>query len=207
MGLNHLSIAAVIALLGTATALQAETVSPPADAPAIAPAPVTDPALQASPVAETPSAQPAAPTPSDEPALKASPIVGAEPSPQAVPAPETAAPAETKGDVLTMPKKAPATKKKKAASSTPIRLEEDGMPGRGASMAQVEKHFGAPLEKLAPVGNPPITRWIYGDYTVYFEYEYVIHSVRNEGGRAPEPSAPAVESAPAPAGAAPVPMQ
>jgi len=210
MGLNHISIAAVIALLGTATALQAETVSPPAEAaanaPAIEPAPLTDPALQASPIAQTPTDQPAAPAPTDEPALKASPIVGSEPATPPVPAPETASPTETKGDVLTMPKKAPAAKKKKAVS-TPIRIEEDGMPGRGASMAQVEKHFGAPLEKRAPVGNPPITRWIYSNYTVYFEYEYVIHSVRNDGRMAPEQPAPAAEAAPAPAASGPAPMQ
>jgi hypothetical protein len=90
---------------------------------------------------------------------------------------------------------------------------EDGMPGRGASMSQVEKHFGQPREKVEPVGQPPITRWIYSDYTVYFEHEYVIHSVRNDVSAQPtapaqpssmqpapqQPVAPAMDAAPAPA--------
>lgn len=53
------------------------------------------------------------------------------------------------------------------------------LPIRGMTMKQVEAKFGAPQEKLPPVGDPPITRWIYPDYTVYFEYRYVIHSVLN----------------------------
>jgi hypothetical protein len=194
MGLNHLSIAAMIALLGAAPVLHAETAAQPAS-PA---APASDPALQASPLPGTaPAATPEA-TPSAVPPA---------------PAPATTAPVQTKGDVLTVPKQKPAAAKKKKASSTPIRIVEDGMPGRGASMSQVEKHFGQPREKVAPVGQPPITRWIYGDYTVYFEHEYVIHSVRNDGSAQPtapaqpapaqpapqQPMAPAMEAAPAPA--------
>ena len=33
------------------------------------------------------------------------------------------------------------------------------VPTRGMSMAQVEARFGAPAEKFAAVGQPPITRW------------------------------------------------
>mgnify|MGYP001036804818 CR=1 FL=1 len=50
-------------------------------------------------------------------------------------------------------------------------------PAKGLSMTQVENRFGTPIEKMAPVGDPPITRWIYDDFTVYFEHQYVIHSV------------------------------
>lgn len=50
-------------------------------------------------------------------------------------------------------------------------------PHRGATMAAVEQQFGAPKTKLAPVGEPPITRWVYDDFTVYFEYDRVIHAV------------------------------
>ncbi|MEJ2509695.1 MAG: hypothetical protein P8009_09500 [Gammaproteobacteria bacterium] len=53
------------------------------------------------------------------------------------------------------------------------------MPVRGMTMTQVEKQFGIPRNKLPPVGDPPITRWVYKDYTVYFEYKYVIHAVLN----------------------------
>lgn len=56
------------------------------------------------------------------------------------------------------------------------------LPANGLSMAQVERQFGAPLEKLAPVaGNrpqhPPITRWHYAGFTVYFEHDKVISAV------------------------------
>jgi hypothetical protein len=58
------------------------------------------------------------------------------------------------------------------------------MPQRGSSMSQVEARFGAPVQKLAPVAgpndrkhNPPITRWIYPAFEVYFEYNHVIDAV------------------------------
>lgn len=49
-------------------------------------------------------------------------------------------------------------------------------PARGLTQQQVESRFGSPLEKMAPVGEPPISRWVYDKYTVYFEGNYVIHS-------------------------------
>ncbi len=50
-------------------------------------------------------------------------------------------------------------------------------PGRGMSMDQVETRYGEPSHRYASVGDPPITRWEYADFVVYFEYRYVIHSV------------------------------
>ena len=50
-------------------------------------------------------------------------------------------------------------------------------PHRGTTMKQVLAKFGPPQRKLPAVGKPPITRWVYPQYTVYFEYQYVIHSV------------------------------
>jgi hypothetical protein len=44
-------------------------------------------------------------------------------------------------------------------------------------MANVEHIFGTPDEKQAPVGKPPITRWVYPGYVVYFEYNMVLHTV------------------------------
>ena len=44
-------------------------------------------------------------------------------------------------------------------------------------MANVEHIFGTPLQKEEPVGKPPITRWVYTDYVVYFEYNKVLHTV------------------------------
>lgn len=50
-------------------------------------------------------------------------------------------------------------------------------PGRGLNMATVESRFGAPAGKHAPVGQPPITRWDYPGFSVFFERDLVIHSV------------------------------
>jgi hypothetical protein len=44
-------------------------------------------------------------------------------------------------------------------------------------MDQVEQMYGKPQAVESPVGKPPITRWEYPGYTVYFEYSYVIQSV------------------------------
>jgi len=58
-------------------------------------------------------------------------------------------------------------------------------PSHGQSMATVESRFGAPERKLGPVGTPgseqqpPITRWVYPTFTVYFENDDVIRSVVN----------------------------
>jgi ribonucleotide monophosphatase NagD (HAD superfamily) len=54
-------------------------------------------------------------------------------------------------------------------------------PGRGMTMKSVEAKFGAPLERHVAVGKPPITRWDYTGFTVFFEYERVIDAVVNPG--------------------------
>lgn len=50
-------------------------------------------------------------------------------------------------------------------------------PKTGLDMNQVSGKFGEPDQKVAAVGDPPISRWIYNAYTVYFENDRVIHSV------------------------------
>ena len=50
-------------------------------------------------------------------------------------------------------------------------------PHRGASMSQVRAQFGEPDSIMDAVGDPPITRWVYPAYTVYFEYEQVLDAV------------------------------
>jgi hypothetical protein len=50
-------------------------------------------------------------------------------------------------------------------------------PVRGMSMTDVEGRFGAPAQKHPAVGQPPITRWDYDRYSVYFEHQTVLHSV------------------------------
>ena len=51
------------------------------------------------------------------------------------------------------------------------------MPTRGMTMEQVKQHFGQPERRFEPVGDPPITRWQYDGMMIYFEHQYVIHSV------------------------------
>lgn len=58
------------------------------------------------------------------------------------------------------------------------------VPERGMSMTAVEKAYGTPLEKRPPVGDPPITRWVYPGFEVFFEYDRVIHSVVTGDGQA-----------------------
>ncbi len=50
-------------------------------------------------------------------------------------------------------------------------------PKAGMRMDAVRRRFGKPKRVIAPVGKPPITRWVYDKYTVYFEGDRVIHSV------------------------------
>jgi len=50
-------------------------------------------------------------------------------------------------------------------------------PTRGMTMDQVTSKFGAPATKVPAVGKPPISRWEYPGFIVYFEAEHVIHSV------------------------------
>jgi hypothetical protein len=52
-----------------------------------------------------------------------------------------------------------------------------GRPTRGMSMANVEARFGAPNARVAAIGEPPISRWEYPDFVVYFEYDHVVHAV------------------------------
>ncbi len=63
------------------------------------------------------------------------------------------------------------------------------MPGRGMTMDQVAGKFGNPSNKTAAVGKPPISRWDYPGFVVYFEYDHVIHAVAMDN--APASAAPA----------------
>lgn len=60
-------------------------------------------------------------------------------------------------------------------------------PVRGWTSAQVAERFGAPQQKLEPRGGqkqqwPVIHRWVYPDFTVYFERDRVIDVVANSAG-------------------------
>ncbi len=50
-------------------------------------------------------------------------------------------------------------------------------PRSGETMSGVESRFGKPQAVKGPVGDPPITRWDYPQFSVFFEHDRVIHSV------------------------------
>lgn len=60
------------------------------------------------------------------------------------------------------------------------RMQRD-LPENGLNMSEVEQRYGRPNERRAPVGEPPISRWLYDDYSVYFEHDLVIESVLHRG--------------------------
>ena len=50
-------------------------------------------------------------------------------------------------------------------------------PSRGMTMDQVRSQFGNPIKEYPAVGEPPITRWDYAKYSVFFEHQYVLNTV------------------------------
>jgi hypothetical protein len=69
-----------------------------------------------------------------------------------------------------------------------VQVESAGsLPTRGSSMADVEARFGAPTRKYPAIAgpdsierNPPITRWAYPGFSVYFEHDHVVDAVANK---------------------------
>jgi hypothetical protein len=61
-----------------------------------------------------------------------------------------------------------------AKDQTPVDI-----PTKGMSKERVKNLFGEPLEEIAAKGQPPISRWKYQEFTVYFDNNTVIHCVRN----------------------------
>lgn len=62
------------------------------------------------------------------------------------------------------------------------------VPTNGMTRERVESRFGAPQERRAAVGDPPISSWVYEDYVVYFEHDKVLRTVlkhRPRAGAAP----------------------
>lgn len=70
------------------------------------------------------------------------------------------------------------------AQTIEIPLGEQGradlaLPARGDSQRAVLERFGLADEEHPAVGRPPITRWDYREFSVYFESGRVIDSVRH----------------------------
>ena len=61
---------------------------------------------------------------------------------------------------------------------------EYGHPSRGMTMDQVLARYGEPETRYPPVDgdapqHPPITRWVYAPFSVYFEHDHVVDAVVN----------------------------
>ena len=77
---------------------------------------------------------------------------------------------QQRGDVLNTPA---------ATQNQAMAVHIVDFPVRGMNTDKVRNELGQPAEILPAIGQPPITRWIYNDRTVYFEYSTVIHAVSN----------------------------
>ena len=64
------------------------------------------------------------------------------------------------------------------------KAEISAVPKRGATKSQVTAQYGAPATKHAAVGKPPISRWDYPAFSVYFEYSHVIDAVLKRASEA-----------------------
>ena len=62
-----------------------------------------------------------------------------------------------------------------------VRESTVSRPARGMHMSAVEQQFGAPVTRHETVGQPPITRWDYNGFSVFFERDIVIHAVATRG--------------------------
>ncbi len=60
-----------------------------------------------------------------------------------------------------------------------LQASEPRLPARGSSMEKIVSLLGQPEKKLEAVGQPPIIRWQYPGYTVYFENKLLLHTVEN----------------------------
>ena len=65
-------------------------------------------------------------------------------------------------------------------------LRDLSRPVRGMSQDAVLAQYGEPISLSPPVGHPPISKWMYENFTVYFESSVVIHSVLIHRPKHPE---------------------
>lgn len=63
------------------------------------------------------------------------------------------------------------------------------LPQRGQRQGAVLERFGLPDEEHPPVGQPPISRWDYREFSVYFESGVVINSVVHHRPQTRSPAA------------------
>ena len=84
-----------------------------------------------------------------------------------------------------MPFIAPVAQADHGAAGDTLSLQEyyeeyPSLPINGLTKEAVLVRFGESQQKIAAVGKPPISRWHYPDYVVYFEWNRVIIAVPNQ---------------------------
>lgn len=79
-------------------------------------------------------------------------------------------PISESGTVLDLPQSST------GSDSTP----PQSLPQHGMKMDEVERHYGSPVSREPAVGNPPITRWNYPGFSVFFEHRTVLHAVQKD---------------------------
>jgi hypothetical protein len=55
------------------------------------------------------------------------------------------------------------------------------VPENGMTTQDVRARFGDPVKVHDAIGDPPITRWEYQRWSVYFEYKVVLFTVLHKG--------------------------
>ena len=78
-------------------------------------------------------------------------------------------PVSLQADVLKMP------------GGEPQVITKSTVPARGMTQNEVLQRYGEPSSRKAAVGQPPISRWNYPGYSVFFEYNIVLHTVIDKG--------------------------
>ena len=59
--------------------------------------------------------------------------------------------------------------------------ESQQLPKNGINKSAVSSNWGEPAQRHAAVGDPPISRWDYDRFSVYFEYDTVLSTVLRAG--------------------------
>jgi len=55
------------------------------------------------------------------------------------------------------------------------------LPENGTKKSEVRARYGEPASTQPTVGDPPITRWDYDSWSVYFEHDLVLFTVLHKG--------------------------
>lgn len=122
-----------------------------------------------SPFAEEEAAAAASQTESDMVEQQASDSPFAEQAVEPAPVQQTETiQTQQQGDVLNLPQN---------TQAQPIAVRFLDFPRRGMTTDKVMNELGKPGEIIPAIGHPPISRWVYDDRVVYFEYSSVIHVV------------------------------